>query len=157
MPKITNDTAYPATSSAALTDELVCLQSDVVKKMPVSQAVALAVAAADHVTYNAADTTITLGLADLNEVLVVENALAVAVNLPSVGAGDVGCWIQIHKRGAGSLTINAADSDTIEDSAGGGKVANTTAAQTYANIRLQLITATEWAIVGMPTGTWTTT
>lgn len=153
MPKITNDTFYPAVSVPALTDELIVLQSDVVKKETISQALSLA---AETVTYNAADTTITLTTSDLNKVLAVNNALAVQVNLPSVAAANIGAWIEIHRMGAGSLTIDAADSDVINDSSAGGKIACTTAGQTYAVIRLRLVTATIWRMAAMPMGSWTT-
>ena len=107
----------------------------------------------ENVTYNNSDTTITLTTADLNSVLIVDNASPVAVNLPSVAAGDIGKLIRIYKEGAGNLTINRADSDVIED---GTSVANTQAAETWANIGLLLGTATKWKFLGAPLGSWST-
>lgn len=111
--------------------------------------------APDGVIYNSSDTTITLLTSNLNSVLVVNNSSNVAVNLPSVSAVNVGTWIMIYKIGTGHLTINAADSDVINDSSAGGSIANTTT-QTYAAIKIQLVTATMWATASMPLGTWTT-
>ena len=104
------------------------------------------------VVYNNTDTTINLTVADLNKVWVIENASAVAVNLPSVGSSHIGYWIEIRKKGAGNLTINRADSDTI---AGGTKTENLVASQTFAAIRLILETATSWGAQGTPLGSWT--
>jgi hypothetical protein len=105
------------------------------------------------VTLNDSDTTITLTTSDMNGVLLVENAAAVNVNLPSIDSDDIGSWIKIHKMGAGDLTINRADSDAIED---GTAVANTTAAQTWANIELFVATASKWKFNGPPLGNWAT-
>jgi hypothetical protein len=104
------------------------------------------------VTYNNTDTTIALAASDLNTVLLVENASAVSVTLPSINAGNVGDWVQVHKMGAGNLTINRADADTIE---GGVRVANTDAAETWSNIKLMVGTSTEWMIDKM-LGSWST-
>ena len=153
MPKITNDTAYPAVTTPAGADEVICLQSDVVKKMTVDQINSVAGAAPVTVTYST-DATTNLTTATMNKVLALEVAGATAVNLPSVAAGDVGLWITIHKLGAGNLVINAADSDVINDSSPGGSISNTVAAQTYACIGLILVTATEWRQRGFPLGTW---
>jgi hypothetical protein len=105
------------------------------------------------VTLNNSDTTITLTTSDMNSVLLVENAAAVDVNLPSIDSDDIGSWIKIHKMGAGDLTINRADADSIED---GTAVANTTAAQTWANIELFVATASKWKFNGPPLGNWAT-
>lgn len=155
MPKINNNTAYPLVTTPAGADLVVCLQSDVVKKMTVDQINSVAGAAPVTVTYTTTATT-TLTVADMNLILAVEVAGATVVNLPSVAAGDIGTWVIIHKMGAGNLVINAADSDKINDSSAGGAITNDTAAQTYAVISLVLITATEWRQQNMPLGSWTT-
>jgi hypothetical protein len=105
------------------------------------------------VTYNNTDTTINLTTSNLNSVLLVENAAAVTINLPSVNSLDIGKWVQIHKMGAGNINITRADSDTIED---GTSVANTTAAQTWANVTLFLARETLWKFYGSPLGNWST-
>ena len=110
----------------------------------------------ETVVYNATDTTINLAIADLNKIHVIDNPLAVVVNLPSVDADDVLRWIEFHKIGVGNLTINAADADVIADSAAGGNIANTAAAETFSFVKLGLIRATRWGIRGM-LGSWTTT
>lgn len=104
------------------------------------------------VVYNNSDVTINLAVSDLNKIWVIENAAAVVVNLPSVGASEIGYWIEFQKLGAGNLTINRADADTILD---GTAIANTVAAQTYAFLRLVLATATAWRIKGS-LGSWST-
>lgn len=106
--------------------------------------------------YNAIDTTINLTIADLNKIHVIDNALAVVINLPSVDENQLWYWIEFQKIGAGNLTINAADVDVIADSAAGGNVANTAAAETFSFVKLGLIRATRWGIRGM-LGSWTTT
>jgi len=155
MPKINNNTAYPLVTTPAGADLVVCLQSDVVKKMTVDQINSVAGAAPVTVTYTTTATT-TLTVADMNLILAVEVAGATVVNLPSVAAGDIGTWVIIHKMGAGNMTINAADSDLVNDSSAGGSISNSVAAQTYGVITLALITATKWRQQGFPLGTWVT-
>lgn len=74
--------------------------------------------------------------------------------LPSVGSDEDGAQIQFLKIGSGKLTIDAADSDYIDDSAAGGTIYSTTA---NATITLQYCHATtRWYVMGA-LGTWTTT
>ena len=82
----------------------------------------------------------------------IENAANVAVTLPSISSSDIGYWIRIYKMGAGNLTINRADSDTIESDV---SVANTTASETWANIELFVAKDTMWKI-GYMLGSWVT-
>ena len=105
------------------------------------------------VVYNNSDTTINLALSDLGKTLLIENASDVTVNLPSVTVDNIGKWIRIHKMGAGDLTINRADSDTIED---GISVSNIVSSEIWASISLFLATATKWKFEHSPTGTWNT-
>lgn len=74
--------------------------------------------------------------------------------LPSVGTSDVGLEIEIFKIGAGKVTIQAVDTDTIEDSSATGTIYCSDT--TYAYIKLKLITASIWCIKEAK-GTWTTT
>jgi hypothetical protein len=105
------------------------------------------------VVYNNSDTTINLAISDLGKTLLVENVSAVTVNLPSVTGDNIGKWTKIHKMGAGNLTINRADSDTIED---GTNVSNIISTETWASISLFLATATKWKFEYSPMGTWNT-
>jgi hypothetical protein len=108
------------------------------------------------VVYDSTDVTITLTLADMNKVLIIDNASPVNIILPSVAAEDIGDWISVHKLGVGNLTITSVDSDGIENSSTPGTVSNTTAAQTWANITLFLATATLWKFKNSPLGSWAT-
>jgi len=106
-----------------------------------------------HTVETNTDTTINLTTSDTGKTILVNNAASVTMNLPSVDSGDVGIWFKIHKIGAGDLTINRADSDTVED---GTSVANTISTETWANINLFLATSTIWKFDGAPLGTWVT-
>ncbi|MAH50293.1 hypothetical protein CMI37_31015 [Candidatus Pacearchaeota archaeon] len=77
------------------------------------------------------------------------------INLPSVSASNIGGRFAIVKLGAGNVTIQAADSDTIADGAGGGTLTNSVAGEDYACVVLELAAATEWVIVSA-TGSWAT-
>jgi hypothetical protein len=152
MPKITNDDFYPNVVAPAVTDELVCLQDDRVKKMTLAQALGFT----EHsIELNDEDTAIYLTGEDLNGILIVDNASSVNVFLPSVGSAELGKYMEIHRIGTGGVYVNAADADVINDSVAGGSVSSTRAGQPWAMIRLRLITPTRWAIVAI-LGTWTT-
>jgi hypothetical protein len=73
--------------------------------------------------------------------------------LPSVVAAQVDSWLTIMRLGTGMLTIQAADADTIEKSAAGGKIRCKEAGRVAANLTLFLATETKWAILG-GTGIW---
>jgi hypothetical protein len=76
---------------------------------------------------------------------------AAICTLPSVGLKDVWSWITIVRIGTGNFKIYAPDDDYIEKSgkAIGCKEPNRIAA----NVTLQLVTETQWAIIGA-TGIW---
>lgn len=74
--------------------------------------------------------------------------------LPSVAAGNIGLMYRFVKLGAGQVTIDAADSDTIADSGAGDTIYCDDTG--YATITLVLATATAWQIVAGQ-GSWTTT
>jgi len=112
----------------------------------------LTVGGGETVVYNGTDTLINLSTSDLNKVHVIENAAAVVVNLPSVGASDVKDWVEFRKKGAGNLTVNRGGANTV---VGLTSIANTVAVQTYAYVRLILETATNWGRQGA-LGSWTT-
>ncbi|MFC1658223.1 right-handed parallel beta-helix repeat-containing protein [Candidatus Omnitrophota bacterium] len=103
----------------------------------------------------AQDTGVTLTTADFGKTITVDSGSAQVVNLPSVDSTNVGAWFRVIKLGAGQITIDAADSDTIADSSAGGTVVNSQSDQDYATIMIELVTETEWVIVDAH-GTWTT-
>ena len=92
----------------------------------------------------------------LDQTFTMNNAAERTFTLPSVVAGDVGTSYVLAKIGAGKVIIDASDSDTIGGSSAGGTVYDDEAGETYATITLQLISATQWAILGYH-GTWVTT
>jgi hypothetical protein len=98
----------------------------------------------------------TLVTGDMNKVYTCDSASPQTFNLPSVGAGDVGMWITIIKLGAGSVIIDAADSDTIADSGVGLTIYNDMITETWATITLMLASETKWVITSSD-GTWITT
>lgn len=102
--------------------------------------------------------TYSLQIADFGKgrMFVMNSAGDKIFNLPSVGADDVGLEIDLGKIGAGKLTIQAADSDKINDSSAGGTLFNAQAAEVYARARLKLVAETQWSaeVVGMG---WITT
>ncbi len=75
--------------------------------------------------------------------------------LPSVGVSDVGIEFSFMKLGVGGLVIQAADSDTIEDSGEGLTIYCEDTDK--ASIGLKLATSTQWMIKYGATGIWTTT
>jgi hypothetical protein len=75
-------------------------------------------------------------------------------NLPSVDSTNIGYTYTIVKLGTGQVTIDAADSDTIEDSGAGDTIY--CADETPATITLRLFTSTGWYIIAA-NGTWITT
>lgn len=80
-------------------------------------------------------------------------ATNVTCYLPSVSATNIDSWLIIMRLGTGSLTIQAADSDTIEKSKAGGKLVCNESGRVVANVLLSLATETKWAILA-GTGIW---
>lgn len=104
------------------------------------------------VVYNNSDVTINLTIADLNKIYIIENAAAVAVNLPDISASEIGYWLRLRKKGVGNLTVNRGGADTI---VGLTTIANTVAAQTYAWLQLMVEVANNWGMDGS-LGSWST-
>jgi hypothetical protein len=74
--------------------------------------------------------------------------------LPSVGTSEDGARITFIKVGSGKMTLDAADSDYIYDSAAGATIYTTSS---YATITIEYCdTDTRWYIISA-VGTWTTT
>ena len=99
---------------------------------------------------------VTLTTANFGKTITVDSGSNQIVELPSVAAGNIGGWFRIVKLGTATVTIAAADSDTIADSGAGGTFYNDLSGEDYATITLQLSAETEWIITGGH-GTWITT
>ena len=91
---------------------------------------------------------------DFGKIIKMDNgANNVICTLPSVNEKDIGAWVGFLRLGTGSLTIQAADSDTIEKSSAGGKLVCNETGRVAANLIIHLVTATKWAIL-WGTGIW---
>ena len=101
------------------------------------------------------DAGYTLLTSDSGKTARVNSGGAQTVDLPSVDATNIGAMFGVWKLGAGNVTIQAADADTINDGAAGGTLINSTATQTWGIVILQLVSETKW-IVRFGVGTWAT-
>ena len=108
------------------------------------------------VAVQAADSGITLTKADFGKTITVNSASAQTITLPSVSSADIGAVVKVVKLGAGKVTIDAADTDTIADSGAGDTIYNNAATPPYASLELMLVTDTQWAIID-GNGSWITT
>ena len=100
----------------------------------------------------------TVTTADLGKTLVMNSASDKTFTLLSVDGDDIGARLRFVKLGAGKLTIDAADSDTIGDSGAGDTVYCGDTGK--AVITIELISATQWAIMSIvnePSESWITT
>lgn len=71
--------------------------------------------------------------------------------LPPVSTKDIWSWITILRQGTGMLNITAADNDYIERK--GGRMSCIETHRIAANVTLQLVAETQWAIIGA-SGIW---
>lgn len=101
------------------------------------------------------DSGFTFVVADFGKTVRVNSGSAQTVNLPSIDGTTIGGRLGIWKLGAGNVTIQTADSDTINGGAAGGTLINSTATQTWAFVILRQVTATGW-IIESGVGTWAT-
>jgi hypothetical protein len=106
------------------------------------------------VTVEAKNSGYTILTTDNSKVFTCNSTSTQTFNLPSVASGDIGLTYTIVKLGTGQVTIDAADSDTIEDSGAGDTIYCND--ETPATITLRLLTNTGWYIVSA-NGTWITT
>ena len=94
------------------------------------------------------DTGIVLVVADFGKSIRVASGSAQTVTLPSVSASNIGGWFEIFSNGAGKVTIQTVDSDTIATwwvtSAATGKAENDVNDKFIC--RVKLISATEWLL-----------
>lgn len=103
-------------------------------------------------TVTAQNTSTTL--TDYNQVYTVNSGAAVTLTLTATTADNVGEFLEIHKVGAGNLTITAGGSDTIADGGAGTSITNSTAGEAkVAFIRLRCVAVGMWLIIGIY-GTW---
>lgn len=101
---------------------------------------------------------VTLTTADLGLVHIFNTgATNIEVTLPSVDTSNLHSWVKIVRLGTGKarLLIRASDSDLIEYSSAPGRIWCNEDKRTAANITLQLVQATKWAIMA-GTGIWKT-
>ena len=99
----------------------------------------------------------TLTTDDFNKSIRMDSATDKIFTLPSVIAQDDGKQYTLSKIGAGKVTIQCVDTDTVGDSTATGTMYCDVAAETYANVTLEYVHAnTNWMpISGF--GTWVTT
>jgi len=109
------------------------------------------------VTAKTDDYTVTTADMEIDKALSMNSASDKTFTLPSVGASDVGISCTFIKLGAGKVTIDASDSDTIHDGSAGGTVYNDQAGETYATITLMLTGTTQWSIINSSGLGWVTT
>src|SRR5512137_868635 len=98
----------------------------------------------DYIDGSAGTTVLTT--ADFGRTVIVNSASARQVSLPSVDTPEIGGWFRVVKLGAGNVTVQAADSDTINGGAAGGSIICNVAGETFAYITLRLVSATAWVI-----------
>lgn len=91
-----------------------------------------------------------------DEIFIMNSASNKIFTLPSVDGNDVGIGCILVKSGAGKLTLQTSDLDTINDSSAGGTLYNALAGETWAAVIIKLITATKWIAFPLGTG-WITT
>ncbi len=107
----------------------------------------------DYIDGSAGTTVLTT--ADFGRTVIVNSASARQVSLPSVDTPEIGGWFRIVKLGAGNVTVQAADSDTINGGAAGGSIICNVAGETFAYITLRLVSATAW-VIESGIGSWNT-
>ena len=93
-------------------------------------------------------------ISTFNQVYTVNSASAVTLTLDETASANIGDFLEIHKLGAGNLTITAGGSDTIADGSAGTSIVNSTAAEAKeANVILRCVAVGQWMIHSM-LGTW---
>lgn len=91
---------------------------------------------------------------DLSKIHIIDSVSSVVLSLPA--ATIIGSWVEIHKLNSGDLTTTADGTDVINDSSAGGSVVNSTASQTWAVIRLVVVSSGVWRM-SYSLGSWATT
>ena len=93
---------------------------------------------------------------DVAKTLLMNSTASKSFYLPAVTGSDVGTWMTFGKINTGTTTIVANGVCTIADSSTGGTIYNALTNETYADITLELATATSWQITG-GNGLWVAT
>ena len=96
----------------------------------------------------------TVKLTQTGETLIMNSSSNKTFTLPSVSASDMGVTFTFANINTGKLTIDAADSDIIADSATGATIYSDD--DNFSQLTLELVSATRWLVKGAH-GTWTTT
>jgi hypothetical protein len=73
--------------------------------------------------------------------------------LPTISSKDVNCWLTIMRTGTGRLTIIPSVSAYIDYGSAGGRMWCEEKRRSAANLTLQVMTSTRWAVIGA-TGIW---
>jgi len=102
-------------------------------------------------TYTANHTVLLL---QVGQTLIMNSVSDRVFTMCSVAAANIGVWFEFCNINTGKITIDAADSDIIVDSAAGATIYCDD--DYIATIILKLVSATRWLSFGA-TGTWTTT
>jgi hypothetical protein len=153
--------AATVTTNANLTGPIISIgnatsiasQTGTGTKFVVDTAPVLVTPTFNHLTVTKSDNYSVL-TTDTSKTLVMDTA-AKTFSLPSVDASNIGVWYTFVKANNGSLIIDAADTDLINDSSAGGTIYDAQTNETYAVITVELVSATNWVAYG-GTGTWTT-
>lgn len=90
---------------------------------------------------------------DTSQVIVYESQEAGTYQLPDLNNNLIGSQYTFIKKDTGTLTIKAAETNTIAESSPGGAIISSVSSQKYTSLSLLAISATEWVIVGAH-GTW---
>ncbi len=99
----------------------------------------------------------TVLLDQTGQLLIMDSGSEKDFNLPSISAADIGKRFHFASTGTGKLIINPADADTIDDStASSGDISATSAAGVIVTLSIEVVSATEYAILQGANGTWTT-
>jgi len=81
------------------------------------------------------------------------SATDIICTLPLVSSRDVYCWTTIFRSGSNRLTIQSSSGTSIEYGSISGRIWNDEVSRRAANVTLQLISTTQWGIIGA-TGIW---
>jgi hypothetical protein len=99
-------------------------------------------------------TDATLKSDDFGKVIRFDNSAGNLVcRLPTVTSRDINCWLTVFRTGVGRLTVVCDAATRIDNSTYGGRIWCEETRRAGANVTLQLVTATQWAITGA-TGIW---
>jgi hypothetical protein len=101
-----------------------------------------------------ATTDVTLTTDDFGKTVLCDTSASdIICNLPTVSSKDIYCWVTIFRSGANRLTIQPSTGTAIEYGSIHGRIWNDETRRKAANVTLQLISATQWGIIGA-TGLW---